>query len=231
MRRLMGLALLTATFTAGADQVVDDFESGTNPNQWGWTNSSASVAMIEPDGGNPGAWADSSVPYFVDHPNFTALPPAGTPLRAALASGTLHTASIDLQRLDTSDVSGCFPIYDLPSTVTLELEHLRGNDSAIEAHTTLGPDSPGGFFPWLTASFTIPSEATDTPPGWVLNADPDLNYTWPELMQNIDLIRFFVVSPDDITYSACWHLGADNVIVSYGDDSDTIFADGFDAVP
>ncbi|HEY0230687.1 MAG TPA: hypothetical protein VGC55_05510 [Dokdonella sp.] len=229
MRGLMGFALLAATATAGADQVVDDFESGTNPNQWGWTNSSAIVAMIEPDGGNPGAWADSSVPYFVDHPNFTSLPPPGTPLRAALDSGTLHSASIDLQLLDTSEVSGCFPIYTLPSTLTLTLIDTHTADYVIEAHTTDGPSSPtDGPFAWLSASFAIPSDATDTPPGWVLNVAPEQNYTWADLMHNIDGIRFFVVSPDDITFSSCWHLGADNIVIAYGTDSDAIFTDGFD---
>ena len=69
----------------------------------------------------------------------------------------------------------------------------------------------------------------DLPPGWVLNAPPELNYTWVDLMHNIDGIRFFVLSPDDLTYDSCWHLGADNIAVTYGA-SDTIFADGFDGI-
>jgi hypothetical protein len=63
----------------------------------------------------------------------------------------------------------------------------------------------------------------------VLNVAPDLNYTWADLMHNIDGIRFFVVSPDDITFSSCWDLGADNAVVTYGTtDDDTVFADDFD---
>ena len=54
------------------------------------------------------------------------------------------------------------------------------------------------------------------PDGWELNAPPELNYTWQDLMQNIDGIRFFVINPDDITFDACWRLGADNVTVTYG---------------
>jgi len=227
MRKLMGFALLAVTATAGAEQVVDDFESGTNPNQWGWSNSTDSVANIVMDGGDPGAWAESPDAYFVDHPNFTALPPAGSPLRAALDSGTLHAASVNLQRLDTD---GCLPVYTLPSTLTLSLIDTHTADYVIEAHTTDGKTSPTtGPFGWLSAKFTIPSEATDTPPGWVLNVAPDLNYTWADLMHNIDGIRFFVVSPDDITFSSCWDLGADNAVVTYGTtDDDTVFADDFD---
>jgi hypothetical protein len=233
MQRLIAaFVLLAAAAPLCAEQVVDDFESGTNPNQWGWTNGGGGAFTIVPDGGNPGAWLDSGVPYFSDHPNLTALPPAGTALRAALDSGTLHTASADLQRLDTSGVTNCNPIYDLPSLFTLELidTHTVPSEppTVIEAHTTDGPPSPAGTeFPWTSVSFAIPSEATDVPPGWVLNAPPELGYTWADLMHNIDGIRFFVLDPDDFTYDACWHLGADNVVVTYGA-TDKIFTDGFD---
>jgi len=68
------------------------------------------------------------------------------------------------------------------------------------------------------------------PPGWVLNAPPELGYTWQDLMHNIDGIRFFVLDPEELTFDACWHLGADNVHVTYAGD-DRIFADGFDGAP
>jgi hypothetical protein len=212
--------------------VIDDFESGTNPNEWGWTNGGGGAFVIEPDGGNPGAWLDSGVPYFSDHPNLTSYPPAGSALAAALASGMLVSASVDIERLDTADVENCHPVDDLPSTFTLMLSDLHTVPSdpptVIEAHTVDGPESPlEGPFPWMTVHFAIPSGATDVPPGWVLNAPPELGYTWADLMRNIDGISFFVVAPDEITFDSCWRLGADNVTIDYGD-NDTIFADGFD---
>jgi hypothetical protein len=236
MNRFAVTSLLTlAAVNAHATQVVDDFESGTNPNEWGWTNGGGGAFIIEPDGGNPGAWLDSGVPYFSDHPNLTSYPPAGSALHDALASGTLVSASADIERLDTSDVENCHPVYDLPSTFTLMLSDLHTVPSdpptVIEAHTTDGPESPlEGPFPWMTVSFTIPSDATDVPPGWVLNAPPELDYTWADLMHNIDGISFFVVAPDKFTFDSCWQFGADNVTVTYGD-GDTIFADGFDGAP
>ena len=236
MNRLSAALLLTLTAaSAHATQVIDDFESGTNPNEWGWTNGGGGAFTIPPDGGNPGAWLDSGVPYFSDHPNLTAYPTEGTELKAALASGTLVSASVDIERLDTSDVDNCHPVYDLPSTFTLQLSDLHTIPSdpptVIEAHTTNGPPSPTeGPFAWTSASFTIPSGATDVPPGWVLNAPPDINYTWADLMHNIDGISFFVIDPGEITFDSCWQLGADNVIVTYGD-ADTVFDDGFDSAP
>jgi hypothetical protein len=228
MRKLMGLALLAATANAGAQQVVDDFESGTNPNDWGWAVSTSSTASIVMTGGNPGAWDDSGVPFMSDHPNFTAVPPAGSPLQTALASGSLHTVSIDMQRIDGSGVEGCFPINTASGFFSIELMDLHSAASLVEAHMTSGPTFPDGPFPWLTAHFSIPSDATDTPEGWKLNADPDLHYTWAELMHNIDGIRVFLGDPGARTIPYCSHLGVDNVVVTYGTDGDTIFADGFD---
>lgn len=230
-RALVVLATILPIASAGATQVVDDFESGTNPNQWGWTNGGGGAFIIQPDGGNPGAWLDSGVPYFSDHPNLTSLPPAGTALRDALASGTLSAASVDIERLDTSDVQNCHPTAQEESTFSLSFIDIHSDPggSVIEAHNDDGPVSPGGTFPWMTVAFTIDSSSTNVPPGWVLNAPPELNYTWQDLMHNIDGIRFFVVNPEQITFDGCSHLGADNVIVSYDATDEMIFDNGFEA--
>jgi len=113
MKRLLAvLAVVLVPALACATQVVDDFESGTNPNQWGWTNNGGGAYIIEMTGGNPGAWLDSGTPYFSDHPNLTSIPPDGTDLRTALASGTLHSASFAFHQFR----SGCFPTYTSPSS-------------------------------------------------------------------------------------------------------------------
>ena len=172
------------------------------------------------------------MPYFSDHPNLTSLPPDGTALRDALASGTLSAAQFDVERLDTSDVTNCHPTATEASTFSLAFFDIHSDPggAVIEAHDDDGATSPAGFWPWMTVSFAIDSSATDTPPGWVLNAPPELGYTWQDLMHNIDGISFFVVAPDEFTFDSCWQLGADNVTVTYGDD-DAIVADGFDGAP
>src|SRR3982750_4730446 len=111
----LALALLPAA--SMATQVTDNFESGTNPNQWGWTNNSGGAYIIEMTGGNPGAWLDSGTPYYSDHPNLTSIPPEGTDLRTALASGTLHSAAFAFHQFR----SGCFPTYTSPATFSLAL--------------------------------------------------------------------------------------------------------------
>ena len=226
MKRLIVAVLTCAALTdACATQVIDKFETG-NPNQWGWTNIQGGAYVLQSDGGNPGGWLDSgdgANMYKTDHPNLTSVPLDGTALKAALASGELAGASFDFQRLDAGS---CFPQYDLPSTFALQLIDLHSDPggAVIEAHVN-GADSPTGVSPWQTVSFSIPFAATDVPDGWMLNYPPEMTYTWQDMMHNIDGIRFFSISPDDITYSSCWRLGADNVIVTYGD---AVFADGFE---
>ncbi len=46
-------------------------------------------------------------------------------------------------------------------------------------------------------------------------------------MHNIDVIEFFPSSSPLLQPSACWHLGADNVVITYGA-PDAIFGNGFD---
>jgi len=46
-------------------------------------------------------------------------------------------------------------------------------------------------------------------------------------MHNIDAVAFGVVSSEDITYSSCWHLGVDNITLTYA--TEDVFANGFDA--
>jgi hypothetical protein len=221
---VLAITVSSLPLPAHAGSVVDTFEDGANPNEWGWTNVFG-PALITPDGGNPGAWVDTDVPYFATHPHLISQPPAGSALQIALASGTLNTASVDMQRIDTTGVQGCQPTHLQASFVSLGLFDLHSSDFMIEARTTQGPMFPEGAFPWFTASFDIPSAATDTPPGWELVVPDGLTYTWADLMRNIDGMRFFIGDPDQIAFSACSHLGADNVVVIYGD---TLFVDGFD---
>lgn len=214
-----------------AAQVVDDFESGANPNGWSWTNIDGE-ATITPFGGNPGRWIDTGAPYFAGHPHLISVPPAGSALRTALASGHLQAASIDIERLDTTSVVGCQPTHLQASFVSLALFDFHSADLEIQAHTTADPRAAfaAGAFPWQTVAFTIPAASAQTPPGWELDVPPGIDYTWADLMHNIDGLRFYIGDPDQFAFSACSHLGADNVVVTYAGGGDVIFRDGFDDV-
>ena len=221
--RRFAIAVFACVLSADlqAVEVLDAFE-GDNPDQWGWTNNSGSFYILQPADGNPGGWLDSGEPYYTDHPNLTSIPPDGTALRLALASAQLIRASFDFRRLQAD----CFPQSDTASTFALELIDLHSDPggSVISAWVN-GHRSPTRPTGWQTVSFDIPSDSTTLPNGWTLLAPPDLNYTWPDMMHNTDGIRFFATSPDEITFSSCWRLGADNVSVTFGEN---IFANGFE---
>jgi len=233
MSRLFAALLLVVPVVAEATQVVDDFESGTNPNAWGWSVSGAPYT-IQPQGGDPGAWIDSGVPYKTKHAALVAVPPDGSALRAALASGTLTSASIAIEELDASGVTGCFPLASATGPFTLMFMDLHSapGGTLIEAHTLNGPSTPVAPFPWHTAGFPIPSsDGDDVPPGWRLNNADVPGYTWSTMMHNIDGIAFYVDDPHAKTFEGCWHMGADNVVVTYGGAPDEIFADAFEVLP
>jgi hypothetical protein len=224
MRHLTaGLMLVLASVNARATQVVDDFETG-NPHQWAWEGSRGGPGDINPQGGDPASWFDSNDDFYGWHPMITSIPPDGTKLRLALASGRLNSVSLEFQRLSTD----CFPDYDLPSAMTLQLVDLHSDPggSVIIANTTNGPDVPAEGSPWQTVRFAIPSGSQAAiPDGWEILAPPELHYTWQDLMANIDAIAFYPLNPDDITYESCWHTGVDDIVVTYGDD---VFSSGFD---
>lgn len=229
-KTLFALLIACACAPVGATEVIDDFEQG-NPDHWVWSGSYGLDSSINPDGGNPGGWVDSLEPFYSSHPAVTSFPSAGMPLRNALASGSLHALSIDLQRLAT-DAETCMG-HDVTSSITLQVADLHSDPGhgLIEADTTLGPATPAEPFAWTTYTFEIPSDSTDdVPEGWRMSFAPELDYNWQDLMRNVDAITVFLVDPQDIVTEGCWHFGADNIIVTYGD-TDTIFAEDFDGAP
>lgn len=227
MRFLIVPLLITTAGAAHAGQVVDTFENGANPNGWFWAGSDpASGAGITDSGGNPGAWSDSGAPYISFEPPFAADPPAGSPLRVALDSAQLRTASIDFQRLDVSDVPDCHQGNDGFKTFAFDIIDRHSGELPIEGISIIGPASPPDLYPWTTARFVIPSDSPTTPRGWQLLQAPP-GYTWADLMHNTDAVQFFAFFSPFLQPGACWHLGADNVVITYGG-PDALFADAFD---
>ncbi|HET7925588.1 MAG TPA: hypothetical protein VFL30_11860 [Rhodanobacteraceae bacterium] len=228
--RLPIVLLLLTTTAASAGQVVDTFENGANPNGWLWAGSDPAMgAGITNDGGDPGAWADSGAPYISYEPLFAAEPPAGSPLRAALDSAELRTASIEFQRLDVTGVENCHQQNDGFKSFAFEIIDGHSGELPIEGISTTGPASAYELYPWTTARVVIPSDSATTPRGWTLLNAPD-GYTWADLMHNTDAIQFYAFFSPFLQPGACWHLGADNVVITYGA-RDAIFADAYDDGP
>jgi hypothetical protein len=227
-RCLVAAATAVTAFGAFAGEVVDTFESADNPNRWSWQTGGSHYVSILPTGGNPGGWLDSTTSYWSGWPEFSSLPPEGSPLKAALRSGTLTSARVDIQRLDATD-AGCTSRDNDASVFTLLLSDNHSFTQAAVGYVS-GPERPAGVsFPWMTIQFAIPPSSAETPPGWTLVLPSGVtDYTWADLLANLDGIHFMAASPADFNYLGdCWDFGADNVVVTYGN-GDGIFANGFE---
>jgi hypothetical protein len=227
MRLPIVVLLFTATVAARAGVVVDTFENDANPNQWSWAGGDpASGAGINDSGGHPGPWMDSGVPFINFEPQIVSFPPAGSALRAALDSAEVRTASIDLERLDASDVQTCQQHNYGFKTFAFAFNDFHSGDLPISGISTAGPAAPFEYYPWTRVRFAIPSDSPTTPRGWVLVNAPH-GYTWADLMHNTDSVSFFAFFSPFLQPGACWHLGADNIVITYGA-RDGIFDDAFD---
>jgi hypothetical protein len=221
--------------SAAATDVVETFDTNANPSGWSWLSGSPSAisqnGTVQAEGGNPGGWFDSGQ-YFSDHPNISAFPSPGTPLRLALDSDALTSASVDFERFDSAQFPNCRPFYSAPSFFSIAFVDTHSvitdppTDIIAYMNEEIAPPSPAGAFPWTNVTFAIPADSQETPKGWTLQA-PD-GYTWSDMLHNIDAISMYVVNLDDLTFDACWRVGADNIRVSYGPSDETVFADGFD---
>ena len=235
MRRIVAIGLFfSAATSACCSEVIDTFEPqraqdcagvdacGVNPNGWSWIDEEKRIRVFwNASGGNPNAYLGTGPRYFISAPLFVSNPAPETKLAAALRSGQLVSARFDYERLDAG---ACGPVNADPNQFVLHLYDMHSSDAVIDAFTA-GQPSPAGPSAWETASFSIPFSATDVPEGWKINVNPDLGYTWQDLMHNVDAIGFSPVFNDGIgVFASCWRLGADNVVIAYGD---AIFSDGF----
>jgi hypothetical protein len=230
MRSRIVVLLLLAPALGAAQTVIDRFDDGTNPNGWYWGNSTQN--SIDPSGGDPDGWLDGASDFWTSNPILISRPADGTPLRDAIASGALISASASFQRLSTIRDPICSLTDGAPNEYSVVLidNHTigTGNGQWIYAWSSQGNARPGGNdFPWMTVTFDIPGAAREVPPGWNFSVPPDIDYGWRDLMNNIDMIGFWLKDPTEITFQTCWHLGADNVVVRYGD-AEVLFEDGFD---
>lgn len=220
----LALAAALASGAAGATDVVETFDDGSNPNGWNWVYGADGLSVIQNEGGNPGGWLDSTSSYWASRASVYATPAPGTALRAAFDSAELRSVSIDWIKFDVHAETMCGPAGG-GAAFSIMLVDRQG----YTAWSNSGPPEPTGItFPWTNATFAIPPASIEPPAGWTFNQPPDdPNYTWSDFLHNVDTMTILALAPDIVTFSACWHMGVDNIVVRYGAD-DSVFVDGFD---
>jgi hypothetical protein len=220
MNRTPHLCLLVALASApaAADVFTETFDGGGNVG--GWTFGTG-TEVIEPAGGNPGAWLH--VP-FLD--TFAPQPRTSGP---SLFTGDFRAENVTRLAIDLLTVSVDFSAEGRPLTLMLISDQgTPGNQDDDWAAYLMGPDNvplPGQG--WISYSFDVPSQERTLPAGWATlplgstsPPDPD----WNLVIQDVVQVRFFYGDPTFFFIFQGWDLGLDNPTVERG-----IFIDGFES--
>jgi len=207
------LLLLAASHVARAQTFVDTFEGGVN--SAGWTFNSQSPDIVEPAGGNPGAW--------LHNPGLDTFAPIltntiGTP---SLFTGNLRARQVTSIGVDARTDAATFGAGGRQFSILLR--NIRGtpNDPDDDDYAYfVGPLVPQVGEGWKSFNFNIPSQDTSAvPAGWSGGhaGDPE-NFrpgvTWNDVITNVDSVEFWWLHPAFFAIFQQWDVGVDNVRVT-----------------
>ncbi len=207
------LLLAQAPLRGGEDVFTVTFDAG-NHGRWSYFGNPANeIEVIEPAGGNPGAYLHSTCVGLACLDTFAPQP------RTMLGSTSMFTGDyrdrgvvslgIDLILHDVD-----FSAEDRPLTLMLR------NDSGTPADEGddivvyfVGPeDIPVPGEGWKSFDFVVPSESVTLPVGWVLQqgtgagADAD----WNTVITDVDQVIYFYGDPEFFFIFQQWEPGLDN---------------------
>lgn len=190
---------------------IETFSNRSNDGNWHLTNNPDRLLVIEPTGGDPGAFLHGQV--------FTPVPAWYVPL------GTSPTHFLgDYQAQHVKGISFSLDIFtgtQAPNrAVTLDVATTLGTGdfaNGLEAYK-IGTDISNLPVGWKTYSFSLAANSTSIPPGWVLlrgDGTPGTNTDWQRLMQDVETIGLELGKPG-FAYPALngWDLGLDNVRIA-----------------
>ncbi len=201
--KLFPAALFVAFSTAQAG-FVETFDDGSNNGDWHLTTN---PAMIELDGGNPGAWlhaeGDLATPtWFV---------PFGTMPTHFLGNYARHgvaALSFDVNILAGSQVPDRNMTLDIQTTLGTG-DYSKGVDAYY-----VGRDISRLPVGWHTYAFPVDAASLTIPPGWVVtkgNGKKGTDADWQALMQDVETIGLELGTPGFFYPFSIWDLGLDNV--------------------
>jgi hypothetical protein len=207
------VALLFAAGAARAQTFVDTFEGGVNTA--GWTFNSQSPDVIEPAGGNPGAWLhnaglDTFAPILTNT--------EGVP---SLFTGNLRARGVTSIGVDARTDAATFGAGG--RQFSLLLRNTRGtptNPDDDDYAYFVGPTVPQIGEGWKSFDFNVPSQDTSAvPAGWSGGhaGDPE-NFrpgvTWNDVITDVDVVEFWWLHPAFFAIFQQWDVGVDNVRVT-----------------
>lgn len=209
------LALLAAVAVSQAAQTTftENFEGGSNVG--GWTFGAPAFEVIEPAGGNPGAFLHN---VFLD--TFAAQPRTSlgvaSPFVGDYRAMGVRFVGIDLAIFSPNTTTAGRPLsvilYDdggTPADLTDDCRVYR-----IGGHPAPMPNGN-----WARYRFRVPSGNVTLPPGWQLQGCAGLtdDQAWNRVITGVDQLRFFTGDPALFFIFQAWDIGADNPTVISGD--------------
>jgi hypothetical protein len=211
--------------TARAQTFVDTFEGGTNTA--GWSFNSLSPDVIEPAGGNPGAWLhNAGLDTFA--PILTNSPSVPSPFTGNLRARGVTSIGVDA-RTDAATFGAGGRQF------SLLLRNIRGtpnNPDDDDYAYFVGPTVPQVGEGWKSFDFNVPSQDTSAvPAGWSGGhaGDPE-NFrpgvTWNDVITNVDVVEFWWLHPAFFAIFQQWDVGVDNVRVTVPEPSSALVALG-----
>lgn len=209
--KLIGVwaAALGGLVPAAAAQVtyIETFEEGANLSGWSWDRTT--LGSVEPSGGNPDGYFRSAL---------MAVP-------ALFSSAEVFTG--DFRARGVGSIGGDLRTVEFAAPagfISVSLAHHNGTptnpfDDTFASFVTsiAAPVNPD--MGWVSFDVTIPSDATETPAGWILGGVlPQLPPTvsWDTLITNVDEVVISWSDPSQPSLLFDVVRGADNLRITYG---------------
>jgi hypothetical protein len=204
---------LSSVSTARAATFVDTFEG--NANSAGWSFGSQNADVIEPTGGNPGAWLHNDL-LDTFAPILTSSFGVDSNFVGNLRAKGVTSIGTDA-RTDHAD----FGAGGRNFSILLRNTHGTPDDFDDDDYAYfVGPTVPQVGEGWKSYDFAIPSQDTSAvPAGWHGGSaeDPE-NFrpgiTWNDVITHVDRVEFWWLNPAFFAIFQQWDVGVDNVRVT-----------------
>lgn len=193
---------------------VEGFETGTNTGRWSFFgNPDNGIEVVEPSGGNPGAFLHSTCG------GLGCLDTFAPELRTELGVDSLFTGNYRAKRVDALGVDLAIFHVDFSSAgrpLTLLLRHDPGtpgdtsDDTVVYRIGARNVPAPDGE--WRTFRFRVPAQSTTLPGNWaVLQGSGNDDADWNLVIGDVSQAAFFFGDPTFFFIFQQWELGVDNL--------------------
>ncbi len=189
---------------------VETFENGSDDGDWHLTSDPGRLLVIEPAGGNPGAYlygqVDSAIPTW-----YVPLGTTPTHFLGNYAKKGIGGMSFDLNIFSGLQVPG--------RAVTLDIQTTFGTgdfSKGVDAYY-IGTDISKLPVGWHTYAFPVDANSPTIPPGWVVtrgNGKRGTDADWQALMQDVETLGVELGTPGFFYPFFFWDLGLDNARIA-----------------